>query len=94
MKKTLILLFSFFVNLIHSQNKTENYALTQKEIEPCRISINDLVSVFKIHENLNNIDFNVIIQTENTVVENCSNQKIGNEIKNVINKNNILTKKF
>ncbi|MGN7808717.1 hypothetical protein [Flavobacterium sp. 22076] len=87
MKKTLILLFSFFVNLIHSQNKAENYTLTQKKIEPCRISINDSVSIFKVHEKLKNIDFDVLIKTENIVTQKCLDQKIGNEIKNAINTN-------
>jgi len=87
MKKTLILLFSFFVNLIHFQNKAENYTLTQKKIEPCRISINDSVSIFKVHEKLKNVDFDVLIKTENVVTQKCVDQKIGNEIKNAINTN-------
>lgn len=59
----------------------------RKKIEPCRISINDSISIFKIHENIKNIDIDILIKTEDVITQKCLNQKNEKEIKKEISVN-------
>jgi len=84
MTKILTICFCCLVNFIYSQNKITSYNFTQKKIEPCRTSINDSISVYKVHENFRNLEIDVIIKTENVITDECVNKKIDDEIKNAL----------
>ena len=66
--------FCLFFNMIIAQNNTFNFI--QKEIESCRIPINDSSSIYHIHENLYNNEINLILKTENTITSECNKKSL------------------
>lgn len=97
--KTAILSFLFISSIFNGQNKKQIYYQIQKDIESCRIRINDSISVYKINETLFGNNIAIIIETENVITRECvdqiSDDKLVynlNYLKNpsiTINKNNI-----
>lgn len=67
----------------NGQNQKSDYI--QKNIESCRISINDSLSIFKIQENLYNNDIEIIVKTENAITKECSTEIIANDLISVLN---------
>ena len=78
--KIIVLFFCFVLGIVNGQNRHPNSGYIQKNIESCRIPINDSLSVYKIHEILYNNDINMVIKTENVITDKCINQTIGNEL--------------
>ncbi|PAM91776.1 hypothetical protein B4N84_23390 [Flavobacterium sp. IR1] len=78
--KIIVLYFCLFFGLANAQNSNKKQDLFQKKIESCRIVINDSVSIFKIHENIQGNDVDVVVKTENEVIEKCLNQNVTDEI--------------
>ncbi|WP_337966799.1 hypothetical protein [uncultured Flavobacterium sp.] len=74
------ILFLLIFSIASAQNKSQKSQFIQKNIESCRIPINDSTSVFKIHENLYQNDIDIIIKTENTITNECSNVTISDEL--------------
>lgn len=71
--------FCFFFGIVYSysQNKTQNFI--QKNIESCRIPINDSLSVYEIHEKLYNNDIKLVLKTENVLTKECLNYDIADD---------------
>ncbi|MCV9930835.1 hypothetical protein OIU80_00940 [Flavobacterium sp. LS1R47] len=74
---TFFFCFLFGIAYSHSQNKTKNFI--QKNIESCRIPINDSLSVYHIHEKLYNNDIKLVLKTENVLTKECLNYNIADE---------------
>ncbi|KUJ62000.1 hypothetical protein AR687_10620 [Flavobacteriaceae bacterium CRH] len=84
--KTTILFFYFLCSVLNAQNKNQKPDdHIQKNIESCRISLNDSESIYKIHENLYNNEIEIILKTENVIDKECINETIGKELLNKIN---------
>ncbi|OXB11275.1 hypothetical protein B0A81_01720 [Flavobacterium plurextorum] len=66
--------FCLFFNIIVAQNNTSNFI--KKEIESCRIPINDSLSVYYIHENLYNNEIVFFLKTENVIASKCHKQAL------------------
>lgn len=77
--KIIIFFFCIF-SIAGAQNKNQKTQFIQKNIESCRISINDSTSVFKIHENLYRNDIKIIVKTENTITDECMNLTISDKL--------------
>lgn len=67
----------------NGQNQKSDYI--QKNIESCRISINDSLSIFKIQESLYNNDIEIIVKTENVTTKECSSKIIINDLNRILN---------
>ncbi|WP_409416569.1 hypothetical protein [Flavobacterium sp. PS2] len=77
MKIAILFLCSIF-GILNAQNKNLSYI--QKNIEPCRIPINDSISVYKIQEKIYNNTIEIMIKTENLITQECSNVTIDNQL--------------
>ncbi len=78
--RIILLLFFFISSITNAQNKTQKSQFIEKNIESCRIPVNDSVSVINIHENLYGNDIEIILKTENTITNECANKVINNEM--------------
>lgn len=78
--KTILLFFCFVLGIVNGQNKHQNSGYIQKNIESCRIKINDSLSVYKINEILYNNNIDIVIKTENEITDKCINPTIGNAL--------------
>lgn len=78
--KIIVLYFCLFFGLANAQNNNKKQDLFQKKIESCRIVINDSVSIFKIQENIQGNDVDIVVKTENEVIEKCLNKNVTDEI--------------
>lgn len=83
--KTTIIFFYFVLGILNAQNKNQNSDYIQRNIESCRVAINDSTSLYKIHENLYNNSVDIVIKTENIITKECSNETISNELINKMN---------
>ncbi|MFB9079005.1 hypothetical protein ACFFLS_10095 [Flavobacterium procerum] len=76
----ILVLFFCICSIANAQNKNQKSQFVEKEIQSCRIPIDDSVSLFKIHENLHGNDIAIIIKTENTTTNECSNTTISKNL--------------
>lgn len=83
--KTPIFLLFFIFGILNAQNKNQKSDYVQKNIESCRISINDSLNIFKIQENLYSNDIEIIVKTENVITKKCSVEIISNEFLRTLN---------
>lgn len=81
----IILFFFCIISITNAQNKNQKSQFIEKSIKSCRITINDSISIFKIHENLYSNDIDIIVKTENTITNECVNQQISKELITKIN---------
>lgn len=90
--KKYILFFCIVVNISYSQVKKHDLIFIEKEIQECRISINDTLSVYHIKSNLYNNKIKIILKTENTITKECLDYKIAkDDIKKIyLNQNPII----
>jgi|GEM_PF-1458167 len=88
MKTPIFLFFIFIFGILNAQNKNQKSDYIQKNIEFCRISINDSLSIFKIQENLYNNDIEIIVKTENVITKKCSAEILSNELISILNTSN------
>lgn len=82
-KNTLLYFCLIILSQVNAQNKNSN--LIEKKIESCRISINDSMSIYKIHENFKTDFIDIIIKTENTITPKCDKEVITSDIEKAIN---------
>lgn len=85
MKTPIFLFFIFIFGILNAQNKNQKSDYIQKNIESCRISINDSLSIFKIQENLYRNDIEIIVKTENVIIKECSAEVVKNELISTLN---------
>ena len=83
--KVIILFICISFGLVTAQNKDQNYI--QLNLESCRIPLNDSISLYIIHENLYNNEVDIIIKTENIIIQECRNETINDELISKIKKN-------
>ncbi|WP_316635345.1 hypothetical protein [uncultured Flavobacterium sp.] len=81
--KIKIFFFCLMFGFANGQNQNSQYI--QKNIESCRIAINDSVSLYKIHENIYDNIVDIVIKTENIITKECPDETIGKELLNKIN---------
>lgn len=80
MRITLLLFFFFIFSVTNAQNKNQKAQFIEKNIESCRVPLNDLISVISIHESLNENDIEIILKTENKITNECANKETSYEM--------------
>lgn len=90
--KTVIIFLCFLCSVSYSQNKKHDLIFIEKEIETCRIQINDTLSVYDIGYNIYNNEIKIILKTTNTITKKCIDYCISEDIikKTKINQNLII----
>ncbi|MBZ4033531.1 hypothetical protein K6T82_02050 [Flavobacterium sp. 17A] len=77
--KKIIFFFFFLSTLCHSQKNADKIFL-KKEIQTCRIPINDTLSVYYLKYKLNNYDIKIFLKTASTITDSCFKSNISKDI--------------
>lgn len=85
--KIVIIFFCFLCSVSYSQNKKHDLIFIEKEIQTCRIQINDTLSVYDIRYNIYNNEIKIILKTTNTITKKCVDYYISKDIIKKLNIN-------